>query len=71
MSLPNNIQQACKILLESEIAMKILHLSCVDFTWNDPFMKYIYTTVPFAIRFGVIVMYLYFVKQKSISVRGI
>jgi hypothetical protein len=40
MSLPKESQEAFKILLESEIVMKLLLLHCVDFTWNavDPVM---------------------------------
>jgi hypothetical protein len=36
MSLPVETQQVCKIVLECVIVMKILPLSCTDFTWDDP-----------------------------------
>jgi hypothetical protein len=36
MSLPVETQQVCKIVLECMIVMKILPLSCIDFTWHDP-----------------------------------
>lgn len=32
-------QQAYKILLESEIVMKMLTLKCDNLTWNDPLTK--------------------------------
>jgi hypothetical protein len=37
MSLPEETQQVCKVLLESEMVMKSLPLMCVDLTWNDSF----------------------------------
>jgi hypothetical protein len=56
MSLLKETQQACKILLESEMVMKMLPLNCVDLTRNDPkhsitevwcFHLYTHTFFPF------------------------
>jgi hypothetical protein len=37
MQLRKETQQACKILLGSEMVMKILPINCVDLTRNDPY----------------------------------
>jgi hypothetical protein len=50
MSLPKKTEQACKILLESEMVMKILHLKYVYLTWNGPKLKFKYSDIPYLVK---------------------
>jgi hypothetical protein len=35
-TLPTETEQACKIVLETEVVMKMLPRNDVDFIWDDP-----------------------------------
>jgi hypothetical protein len=53
MSLPKENQLACKILLEWEMVMKTVLLSCVGLTWNDSYPLFLIKSALALHGFGI------------------